>query len=455
MDNLVGRTLGLYQVVEQLGAGGMATVYKGYHPAMERYVAIKVLSDPLAHDSTFRARFIREARTIARLEHPSILPLYDYGQANGLHYLVMRYVNGGTLGDLIATSSLTIERAGQLISRIGEALAYAHDQGVIHRDIKPANVLIGQEGNVFLSDFGIAKVVEATLQLTSEGLSLGTPAYMAPEQVHGEGVDARSDIYALGVLLYQLVCGELPFVAETPFSLAFMHIHVQPRPPRQLNPAIPEELERVILRAMAKDPEDRFQTSTDMVRALQAAIAGGSIPAAHTAPLVAAPPSTMTPVALAPTKPRLMQSGLQRTQTAIARARYHRGFWRPLFVLLLLFGLSAGVALFVFPNAFQLYLPRLIGTAPQRAPQTQVYVPKGTFTIKDQEILVPVGRDVAEAYRAAFVQLARQDPTFGPKADIDPNKSPTFIDGPQKVRDEPSGTVYRATMEGLVFVPQE
>jgi tRNA A-37 threonylcarbamoyl transferase component Bud32 len=453
MDDMVGHTLGPYQVVEQLGAGAMATVYKGYHPTMERYVAIKVLPDRLGRDSTFRARFLREARTIARLEHRYILPTYDFGEDHGIHYLVMRYVTGGTLGDLIDTGSLTIARAVQLISQIGEALAYAHRQGVIHRDIKPANVLIGQDGNVFLSDFGIAKVVEETLQLTDAGLLLGTPAYMAPEQVQGHGVDARIDIYALGILLYQAVTGEIPFVAETAFSMALMHVHAPPRPPRQLNPAIPEPLERVILRAMAKNPADRFQIADDMVAALHTALAGDSIPETGAAPLVAALPSTPTPTPLAPARLTPLRPTLKLAQAARMLGGYRSG-WRLLLVVVLL-GLAIGVAVFAFPDVVQRSLSGFIGTAPQPTPQTKIYLPKGMFTMKDQEILVPTSREVVEAYREAFVLLARQDPRFGPNADINPNAPPAFIGQPQKIRDEPNGTVYRATMEGLVIVPQQ
>jgi eukaryotic-like serine/threonine-protein kinase len=304
MDDLLGQSLGPYMVIDQIGAGAMATVYKGYHPTMDRYVAIKVLPERLARDATFKARFLREARTIARLEHRYILPIYDFGEDHGVHYLVMRYVKGGTLGNLIDAGTLSLERAVRLVSQLGEALAYAHQHGVIHRDIKPANILIGQDGNVFLSDFGIAKVVEETLQLTGEGQAIGTPAYMAPEQVQGHGSDARTDIYALGILLYQAVTGEIPFIAETAFSLALMHVHAPPRPPRQLNPAIPEPLEQIILRAIAKNPADRFQQADEMVVALGQVFAAP--PAAHDTS-----PSVQTPE-------QVSQSPLDPTLEAIA-----------------------------------------------------------------------------------------------------------------------------------------
>jgi len=272
MDDLIGQTLGPYRVLDRIGAGGMATVYRAYHAAMDRYVAIKVLPRHLARDPDFRARFMREARTIARLEHRHILTVHDVAEEDGVPFLVMRYTTSGDLSSLIAQRSLTITRAVQLISQVASALAYAHRQGVIHRDVKPANVLIGPDGDALLTDFGIAKIYEDTLQLTSEGVMVGTPAYMAPEQLQGQPVDARTDVYALGVVLYQALTGELPFVAETPLAVALMHIHSAMRPPRQVNPSIPEALERVVLRAMAKSPNDRFQTTDEMAEALQDAL---------------------------------------------------------------------------------------------------------------------------------------------------------------------------------------
>jgi tetratricopeptide (TPR) repeat protein/tRNA A-37 threonylcarbamoyl transferase component Bud32 len=271
MGELSGHNLGPYRLLDQLGAGGMATVYKAYHAAMDRYVAIKVLPRHLARDSNFRARFQQEARVIARLEHRHILPVYDAAEEDGIPYLVMRYTDGGDLNGLLA-GGITLARTIELLAQVAEALGYAHRQGVIHRDVKPANVLIGRDGDALLADFGIAKIYEDTLQLTGEGNMVGTPAYMAPEQLQGKSVDARTDIYALGVVLYQSLTGECPFVAETPLAVAMMHIHNPLRPPSQLKQDIPASIERVILRAMAKNPADRFQTAEEMAEALRAAL---------------------------------------------------------------------------------------------------------------------------------------------------------------------------------------
>jgi tetratricopeptide (TPR) repeat protein/tRNA A-37 threonylcarbamoyl transferase component Bud32 len=295
MGELAGRNLGPYRLLEQLGAGGMATVYKAYHAAMDRYVAIKVLPQHLARDPNFRARFQQEARVIARLEHRHILPVYDVAEEDSIPYLVMRYTDGGDLNGLLAGRP-TLGRMVELVAQVAEALGYAHRQGVIHRDVKPANVLIGRDGDALLADFGIAKIYENTLQLTGEGNMVGTPAYMAPEQLQGKHVDARTDIYALGVVLYQILTGECPFVAETPLAVAMMHIHNPLRPPRQLKSDIPEPIERVILRAMAKDPQDRFQTAEDLAEALRAALVAGPSVAVPVAP-APSPPTAPTPVA--------------------------------------------------------------------------------------------------------------------------------------------------------------
>lgn len=297
MGELAGRNLGPYRLLDQLGAGGMATVYRAYQPAMDRYVAIKVLPGHLAQDPSFRARFEREARTIARLEHRYILPVYDVAEDHGIPYLVMRLTDGGDMSALINGGKLPIARALELTAQVAEALEYAHRQGVIHRDVKPANVLISRDGDALLSDFGIAKIYAETLQLTSDGAMVGTPTYMAPEQLQGKGVDPRTDVYSLGVVLYQSLTGECPFVAETPLAVALMHIHNPLRPPRQINPAIPELVERIILRALAKSPDDRFQTAGEMAEALRATLVDRARPV-DLPPPVAPEPQQPAPVAL-------------------------------------------------------------------------------------------------------------------------------------------------------------
>jgi ligand-binding sensor domain-containing protein/tRNA A-37 threonylcarbamoyl transferase component Bud32 len=274
MNEYTGKRLGSYQLLEQIGQGGMATIFKAYQPSMDRYVAVKILPRHFTEDETFEARFTQEAHTLARLEHPHILPVHDYGEQEGITYLVMRYVEAGTLKELIAREGvLELDEIARIVEQVGHALGYAHSQGVVHRDIKPSNVLIDERGDVFLTDFGIAKLVAGTSQFTATGAVVGTPAYMSPEQGLGEMVDQRSDIYSLGVVLYEMATGRVPFEAETPLAVLLKHVNAPLPPPRQVKPDLSPAVERVILKAMAKSPEDRFQTAEEMVEALQKAVA--------------------------------------------------------------------------------------------------------------------------------------------------------------------------------------
>jgi serine/threonine protein kinase len=224
MENLTGRQLGAYQIVAPLGEGGMAAVYKAYQPGMERYVALKVLPQQLAKDPQFVGRFKQEAKVLANLQHPHILPVFDYGESDGYTYIVMPLVKSGTLDDLMVGKPLPLEQVNRIISQVGDALDYAHTQGLIHRDIKPSNILVDERGNCLLTDFGIAKIFEGTARFTQTGGIIGTPAYMSPEQGKGDKVDARSDIYSLGIVLYEMVTGRVPFDAETPIAIVFKHI---------------------------------------------------------------------------------------------------------------------------------------------------------------------------------------------------------------------------------------
>jgi len=270
---LTGRALGQCRLLEHLGSGGMATVYKAYQPSLDRYVAVKVLPPYLAQTRGFAARFRREARAIARLNHPNILPVYDSGQEGELSYIVMRYVEGGTLQEMLG-KPLPLDRVVELITQVGGALDYAHQEGIIHRDVKPSNVLMDKGEWALLSDFGLAKMVETSVKLTETGVGIGTPAYIAPELGKGEPADERSDIYSLGIMLYEMLTGRVPFEAQSPMAVVLDHISTPLPVPRSINPDIPEPVEQVLLKALAKDPADRFQRMGQMVTALQKAVAG-------------------------------------------------------------------------------------------------------------------------------------------------------------------------------------
>ena len=247
----------------------MAAVYRAYQPGVDRTVALKILPRHYAADPEFVARFEREARLIAKLEHPYILPVHDFGEADGYTYLAMRFVESGTLADLLKNGQpLSLAQMQRIVGQVGDALDYAHSQGVIHRDIKPSNILIDGRGNCLLTDFGIAKMMEGDTHLTRTGGVIGTPAYMSPEQITGQALDGRSDMYSLGIVLYEMATGRVPYQAETPPAVLVKHLH-DPLPlPRSLNPALPESVERVILKSLAKQPQDRYATMGDMVRAL-------------------------------------------------------------------------------------------------------------------------------------------------------------------------------------------
>jgi tetratricopeptide (TPR) repeat protein len=272
MEELTGRQFGPYQIIGPLGEGGMAAVYKAYQPSMDRVIALKVLPRHYANDPEFTGRFQREGRVIASLQHPHILPVFDFGQSDGYTYLAMPFVEGGTLADLLRTRHLSLPEIRRIMEQVGDALDYAHAQGLVHRDIKPSNVLLDRRNNCLLADFGLARLVEGAGTLTQSGAMVGTPAYMSPEQGLGEKVDSRSDIYSLGVILYQMVAGRPPFQAETPMAIMIKHIHDPLLPPRHHNPAVPEAVQQVILKALAKKPADRYATAGDLVRALNQAI---------------------------------------------------------------------------------------------------------------------------------------------------------------------------------------
>ncbi len=273
MDKLFnGATLGAFRILHQIGEGGMAKVYKAYQPSMERYIALKVLPSHYAEDPQFIERFIREARTIAALEHRNILPVFDFGEQDGITYMAMRYVEGGTLKELLNKGRLTMHDILDLLVQICSALDYAHRRGVIHRDVKPSNVILDSEGAAYLMDFGIAKVLGKSGDLTATGAAIGTPAYMAPEQALGEKVDSRTDIYALGVVLYEMVVGRVPFQADTPMAVLMAHVR-EPLPlPRDFDASISEPVQAVIIKALAKNADDRYQTANELADAFRKAL---------------------------------------------------------------------------------------------------------------------------------------------------------------------------------------
>ena len=270
MKNLVGQTLGQYKIVEKIGEGGMATVFKAYQPGLNRDVALKILPPYVAAKEGFTERFTREAQAIGNLHHPNILPVYDFGQDKGYGYIAMRYVPHATTLAGLMKNPLPPQQVVELTAQIAGALEHAHQKGIIHRDINPSNILRDKTW-VLLSDFGLAKMVETPSELTGSGVGIGTPSYMSPEQAKGESVDHRTDIYSLGIIVFEMLTGQVPHKAETPLATVVKRIN-EPLPmPRSLNPNIPSPVERVLLKALAMDPANRFDSAEGFAGALKAA----------------------------------------------------------------------------------------------------------------------------------------------------------------------------------------
>ena len=273
MPVLIGKSLGRYHILEQLGEGGMATVYKAFDTRLERDVAVKVIRvdqfAPAVLDRILK-RFEREAKALARLTHPNIVHVNDFGDQDGIPYLVMDYLSGGTLKNRLG-NPMPWEQVFHLLSPIVDALGYAHSQGIIHRDLKPSNILLTEKGQPLLTDFGIAKILELEdgQTLTGTGMGVGTPEYMAPEQGLGKDVDARADIYALGVMLYEMITGRKPYTADTPMAVLFKHMtDPLPRPSIYI-PKLPKKVEQILLKALAKKPENRYPSMAELGDALQ------------------------------------------------------------------------------------------------------------------------------------------------------------------------------------------
>jgi serine/threonine-protein kinase len=264
---MIPKSIDRYEITGELGRGGMATVYRARDPRFKRDVAVKVLPQEFLHQPTFRERFHREAETIAALEHPAIVPVYDFGELDGQPYFVMRYMPGGSLWDRLKDGGLSIAESARILTRLAPALDQAHRMGIIHRDLKPQNILFGNYDNAFISDFGSARIAQASTALTGDAI-VGTPAYMSPEQARGdEDLDGRSDIYALGAILFEMLTGQQPYNADTPMGVAVKHI-TEPVPRiLEVRSDLPPGCETIISRAMAKDREDRYASAPQMADA--------------------------------------------------------------------------------------------------------------------------------------------------------------------------------------------
>ncbi|MEZ4671760.1 MAG: serine/threonine protein kinase [Anaerolineae bacterium] len=274
---MIGTRLGPYEIVEEIGKGGMATVYRAYQPNLDRYVAVKVIHRAIATDSVSLERFQREARLVTRLEHPHLLPIYDYDGAHDPPYIVMRYLESGTLKDVLDQEKLPHEEVVYMLRQVASALDYAHRRHIIHRDIKPTNIMVDPDGNAFLTDFGIARWIEAGQNMTQSGYALGTPGYMSPEQGMGaEAIDHRADLYSLAVMTFQMLTGQLPYTAESALGVIFKHINDPIPNLTDVDANIPAAANEVVKKGMAKRPDDRYSNASDFVNDLITALAVSS-----------------------------------------------------------------------------------------------------------------------------------------------------------------------------------
>jgi serine/threonine protein kinase len=277
----IGETVGPYEIISPLGQGGMATVYKAHHKRLDRYVAIKVMHTAFMQDDSFLARFEREARIVARLEHPNIVPVYDFSDHNGQPYLAMKYIEGPTLKRRAMKQGITLEETAHLLTPVADALDYAHAHDVLHRDMKPSNILLDLDDRPYITDFGLARIAQMGASTMSADMMLGTPFYISPEQAQGsKDLDSRTDIYAFGVILYELITGAVPFNADAAYAIVYSHIHAKPDLPSVRNPQLPKELDPILLKAMAKNPQDRYATARALMHDFNAVLAsqGRNVP---------------------------------------------------------------------------------------------------------------------------------------------------------------------------------
>jgi serine/threonine protein kinase len=277
LGSLIGRSLGQYRIVDRIGAGGMAMVFKAYQSILDRYVAVKVLPAYHARDPVFVKRFVQEARSVARLAHPHIIQIHDFGDQDGITYIVMEYVESGTLKDRLKRA-LSPTEAVPYVIHAAEGLDCAHQNGIVHRDVKPANMLLRRDGHLLLSDFGIAKILEGTTNLTRVGTGIGTPQYMSPEQGIGQAVDRRSDIYSLGIVLFHCLTGQVPFTADNPLTITVKHLN-EPLPVDRLVAAnVPAPIIQVVQKMTAKAAPDRYQSAEVVIDALLNALTMSGLP---------------------------------------------------------------------------------------------------------------------------------------------------------------------------------
>jgi serine/threonine protein kinase len=406
VDELLGKDFGPYRIVEKIAEGGMAVVYKGYQETLNRYVAIKVLRKELSADRKFIARFRREALAVAKLSHPNILHIHDANLAHGRYYIAMEYVDGGTLKDLLAQGPLPIEKAVDIAIQLADALDYAHREGLIHRDVKPANVLLTRSGRPKLADFGIVQALHERSALTLPGSSPGTPMYMSPEQAEGQSTDSRTDIYSLGIVLYEMLTGRPPFSTPSAMATLYQQVNERPTPVRQLQPQVPRWLETTINTALAKHPADRYQEAGEFAAVLR---------------------QRQTPTPVRP--PRLPEA----TLTPIRKLRDSVTNWRPVplliaAIVIVLLALLGGGAYLLLGNPTPKPTPTelALATTPTRSatPSATTLVATDTATPTRSPTVIPTATSTG-ASPLVIESTSTPSPTYTPSPTPTPSMTPT------------------------------
>jgi serine/threonine protein kinase len=391
MKDLTGTRLGQYEIVERLGGGGMAVVYRAVQQPLGREVALKALSPELFQDEGFVKRFEAEAKTLAKLDHPNILSIYDFEVMDGVTFLTMPLIRGGTLRDILNRGPLDALTAWRYLREIGDGLQHAHDAGIVHRDLKPTNVLIHSDGRAMLADFGLARGAGQPGHLTTIGLAIGTPGYMAPEQVMGHEVDRRADIYAMGVLTFEMLTGRLPFAGANRMEVAYATVNAPIPSATKLNPALPDELDQLLTKVLAKDPNQRPQTVRDLLALMAKLPQRRQMPGVP----VSGPPSVLGAPPAAPARPATSQP-IETAAMRVVSVPVHHGSPPPT--------PSTGGGVSSAVKTLE-----MMGVRPSRA--------RGRFILNSHVAnLIHVARDVAGdrwpevAYAAGLVQFVDEDP---------------------------------------------
>jgi serine/threonine-protein kinase len=413
MADLTGQRLGQYQILARVSKGATSTIYKAYQPKLDRFVAVKVLSPQVVDEEGFLERFSQEARAVAQLDHPNIVPVYDFDQVGDIAYIVFKYVEGGTLRKMLTGTPVSLGLAVDVATQVGLALGYAHKRGVIHRDVKPSNILIGEGCWALLTDFGLAKILSGGRKLTRSGIGMGTPDYMAPEQAQGIPGDGRSDLYSLGVVFYEMVTGRVPFEADSSMGVVVKHITEPPPPPRQFNPDLPVAVETAILTSMQKDPDQRFGTAEAMVTALVRAAGQQERVVVSSPDLAALSVARSTASELQKRSPTQMQKAWERVK-GVRWSKFSRGSQVALSAMVLI-----ALALLVVWGSLALRRPATQASMLPTATSTQLRVVA-------TQLPTPTARLPVKA-TASATRLSSPTPDLTDTSVLTPTETPVWI----------------------------